>query len=327
MLIECVPNISEGQDTNKISEIVSALEAVSGVRVLHVDIGYDANRTVITYIAPPESAYEGAYQLIRKATELIDMRVHQGEHPRIGAVDVCPFVPLEGATIEDCKAICHRLGKKVWEDFRVPVYLYAYASSTDERRDISKIRRGEYEGLLQKLKDPAWSPDYGEPVFNPQSGATAIGARNFLIAYNVNLTTTDVKLAIEIASRIRQSSKTQKSLPSCKAIGWYMTQYNCAQVSMNLTDYNKTGLYEAFAACRREAKDLGIDVTGSQIVGLLPYKAIVDAGKNIAHVHGDSKERDDDLYIDFAVSYLGLSEFESFKISERIIENLIIPAS
>ena len=323
MLLECVPNISEGRDTAKVLEIVGAVKAVPGVKVLHIDVGKDANRSVITFIGEPNAVLEGAFALTKKASELIDMSTHQGAHPRIGAVDVCPFVPLEGARIEDCISLANQLGKRVGEELNLPVYLYAYAATNTQRKNLSNIRKGEYEGLEEKLKTPSWKPDYGPKKFIPKFGAMAIGARNFLIAFNVNLSTQDLTIAIDIASSIRESSKSPSALKSCKAIGWVMPEYNCAQVSMNLTDFRKTGIFEAFAQCREQAEERGVEITGSQIVGLLPEEALIEDDKKIYLAYGDNKVRKNDEYLDLAVSFLGLSEFEEFKIKERIIEYLL----
>lgn len=323
MLIECVPNISEGRDTAKVLEIVGAVKAVNGVKVLHIDVGKDANRSVITFIGEPDAVLEGAFALTKRAAELIDMSTQQGAHPRIGAVDVCPFVPLEGAKIEDCVNLANQLGKRIEKELKLPTFLYAYAAKNKQRRNLANIRKGEYEGLKEKLKNNLWKPDYGPEEFVPEFGAMAIGARNFLIAFNVNLSTEDVNIAIDIASNIREVSKSPSALKSCKAIGWVMPEYNCAQVSMNLTNFRKTGIFEAFTKCREEADEHGVEITGSQIVGLIPEEALIDAGRKIAVAYGDVKSRKDDEYIDFAVSFLGLSEFEEFKIQDRIIEYLL----
>ena len=286
MIVECVPNISEGRNIKIVDEIVASVRAVGGVRILHVDSGFDANRTVVSFAGDSEAVLEGAFRLIRSAAALIDMRSHEGAHPRIGATDVCPFVPLEGASIEVCIDLACRLGRRVANELHIPVYLYEAAAERAERRSLSNIRRGGYEMLASKLRDPDWLPDFGAAL-NERSGATVIGARNFLIAYNVNLDTPDPVVAAEIAARIRETGRKRATpegmcsssgglLKCCKALGWYMKSYGCAQVSINLTNFHVTGLCDAFAACAREAETLGCRVCGSEIIGLVPQEFDTD---------------------------------------------------
>ena len=331
-LVECVPNISEGRDGAKIAAVVDAVRAVKGAAVLHVDSGYDANRTVITFAAAPEAALEAGFALIERASEVIDMREQKGAHPRIGATDVFPFVPLEGATMSQCVDLANELGRLVAEELGIPVFLYEAAASQRERRDLSRIRGGEYEGLESKLTDPAWKPDFGSAKFNARSGATVIGARQFLLAYNVNLDTLDLALAREIAARIREkpestfASRTH-ALKDCKAIGWLMPKYSCAQVSMNLTNFPVTGMFAAFNACAEIAREYGCALRGSELVGLVPRAALLAAGREIAAADRTRQPLSESAMIELACCYLGLSQFNAFKPQERIIEEVLLTSS
>ncbi|MFN8389509.1 MAG: glutamate formimidoyltransferase [Bdellovibrionota bacterium] len=331
MLIECVPNISEGRDLTVLDEICAAITRVPGVRLLHVDRGIDANRTVLTFAGSPGAISDAAFEMYRVAAETINMERHHGAHPRIGAVDVCPFVPLDGATLEDCVGLARALGERVAASLKLPVYLYEAAASLPERMNLANIRRGEYESLPQKLSDPKWAPDFGEAKLNPRFGATVIGARNFLLAYNVSLNTVDTAAASEIAARIRESGRGADAnarripgrLKSCKAIGWYMPAYGCAQVSMNLTDFQVTGLFDAFRECAREAGSMGLRATGSELIGLVPKAALVEAGRSILRATSAGDITEEAELIRLAVSFLGLSQFNEFKPDERIIERLL----
>jgi glutamate formiminotransferase/formiminotetrahydrofolate cyclodeaminase len=267
-IIECVPNFSEGRDPSVINAIAKEIESVAGVRLLDIDQGYAANRTVFTFAGEPEAVKLAAMKAIKKATELIDMTKHKGEHPRIGACDVVPFVPISGVSMEECVQIAHEVGKWVAEELKVPVYMYEEAATRPERKSLPNIRKGEYEGLPEKLKDPEWYPDYGKPEFNPKSGAYVIGAREFLIAYNVNLNTKDKRLANNIAKRIRETGYTIKDekgetkqipglLPYVRAIGWYIDEYGIAQISINLTNYKKTPLWKVFETLRGGSSEGG----------------------------------------------------------------------
>ena len=278
-ILECVPNISEGRDLSVINSIVDSVKAVSGCKVLHVDSGYDANRTVITFAGNPEAVLEGAFRLIKKSVELIDMNKQKGKHPRLGAVDVCPLIPVSGLSLEDCVEYSKTLAKRVSKEIFLPVYLYEHSASGEDRRNLADIRRGEYEGLSRKREDPKWLPDYGSEFYHPSAGAVVIGARKFLIAFNFNLSTSDVLIAKKIAAKLRESGGGLKSL---KAIGWYMEEFSCAQVSCNFTDFEQTGLFEAFELCSELAKKNGVEVTGSELVGLIPDKAVEDAAKKFA---------------------------------------------
>jgi glutamate formiminotransferase/formiminotetrahydrofolate cyclodeaminase len=333
-LVECVPNFSEGRDIKIINAIAGAITQVPSVKFISAEPDKDYNRTVVTFIGPPESVVEAAFQATKKAAELIDMTVHKGGHPRIGATDVVPFVPLQGVTMQDCVNLAHRFGKRVGEELGIPVYLYEEAATRPERRNLSTIRKGEYEGLSEKLKDPDWKPDYGPAVFNPRSGATVTGARVFLIAYNVNLNTNDKKIADEIAYRIRESGRVKKdangnpvldasgkkitipgSLKAVKAMGVLLEAHNIAQVSINLTNYTITPPHVAFEEVKKEAATLGVEVTGSEIVGLTPLEALLMAGRFYAPNVTDEKQ-----LIAIAEEKLGLSQLDKFDPQKKIIE-------
>ena len=330
-IVECVPNFSEGRDMNIINAIAKEIEEVEGVKLLDVDPGAATNRTVITFAGTPEGVKEAAFKAIKKAAELIDMRKHKGEHPRIGAADVVPFVPVSGVTMEECVQIAHEVAKRVAEELKIPVYLYEEAATKPERRDLANIRKGEYEGLAEKLKDPEWKPDYGEPVFNPKSGATVIGAREFLIAYNVNLNTRDKKLAHKIAKVIREKGYKVKDeagnkiqvpgkLKKVKAIGWYIEEYGIAQVSINLTNYKITPLWKVFETCEEEAQKIGLRVTGSEIVGLVPKQALLDVGRHYLKKQGKNPGVPEEELIHIAIKSLGLDDITPFDPQTKIIE-------
>ncbi|MGZ4887503.1 MAG: glutamate formimidoyltransferase, partial [Candidatus Aminicenantales bacterium] len=280
-LVECVPNFSEGRDQDKIRAIVREIEGVPRVKLLDVDPGESTNRTVVTFIGPPEAVLEAAFLAIAKAAEVIDMRAHRGAHSRIGATDVCPFVPVSGLTMEECVRLAQELGARVAGELGIPVYLYEAAARKPERRNLATVRSGEYEGLAEKLKDPAWAPDYGEPVFNPKAGATVIGAREFLIAYNINLNTRDRRMASEIALTLRESGRARKDkngnvvkdakgrtvkvpgkFREVKAVGWYIEDYGRAQISVNLTNYRVSPPHLVFDEASRLAARLGLRATG-----------------------------------------------------------------
>lgn len=316
-IVECVPNVSEGRDLGIIQAVEAELQRVGGVKVLHVDSGLDANRTVYTFAGAPEAVLEAAYALSRKATELIDMKAQSGAHPRLGAVDVIPFIPLSGVSMEECISLARRLGERIWSELRVPIFFYEEASTDAARKHLSDIRKGEYEGLKKKLKDSRWKPDVGEAEFNERSGAIVIGARKVLIAYNVNLDTRDAQVASDIAARIRTRGAGENRLAACRAIGWDMPKFGCAQVSMNLFDYEKTSPLDAFRACEREAAKFGVRVCGSELVGLIPLDALLLVAKQLG---GEGKESE---LISAAVEALGLSQFNLFKPSERVIEYLL----
>jgi glutamate formiminotransferase/formiminotetrahydrofolate cyclodeaminase len=338
-LVECVPNFSEGRDREKIGAITREIEAVPGVKLLDVDPGASTNRTVVTFIGTPEAVKEAAFRAIAKAAEVIDMRGHKGAHSRIGATDVCPFVPVSGVTMEDCVRLAGELGARVAAELGIPVYLYEAAARKPERRNLAVVRAGEYEGLSEKLKDPRWAPDFGKAVFNPKSGATVIGAREFLIAYNINLNTRDRKLAHEIALSLRESGRAKRDkdgniakdkrgvavkLPGrfkeVKSVGWYVEDYGLAQISVNFTNYKVTPVHVVFDEARRLAGKLGLRVTGSELVGLIPREALLMAGRYYIVKQGKSPGVPAEELIRIAVRSLGLSDVVPFDPEKKIIE-------
>ncbi|MGY4706694.1 glutamate formimidoyltransferase [Candidatus Bipolaricaulota sp. J31] len=270
-IVECVPNISEGRNRETIEAVVRAVKAIPEVRVLDVESDPDHNRSVITFAGTPQGVKEAVLALFREAIPRIDLRVHRGEHPRMGAVDVVPFVPVRGVTMKDCVALSREVGREIWENFRVPVYLYANSATRPEREDLAAIRKGEFEGFTEKIKDPAWAPDFGEPEIHPTAGVVAVGAREFLIAYNVYLNTDDVRIAKAIAKAIRGSSG---GLRYVKALGFEIKERGLVQVSMNLTDYKKTPIPRVLELIRREAARYGVTVVETEIVGLVPQGAL-----------------------------------------------------
>jgi glutamate formiminotransferase / formiminotetrahydrofolate cyclodeaminase len=347
-LVECVPNISEGRDRVKIDAIAAVVETVEGVRLLDVDPGRATNRTVITFVGEPEQVVEAAFRLIRKAQELIDMRVHKGEHPRFGATDVCPLVPISGITMEECAAFAKELGERVGRELGIPVYLYEAAASEDKRRNLANNRSGEYEGLRNKLKDPAWKPDFGPAEFNDsvaRSGAVAIGARNFLVAYNVNLNTTSTRRANAIAFDIREAGRVVRDgdpltgkpvldekgepkkipgkLKAVKGIGWYIEEYGIAQLSLNLTDITVTPVHVAFDEAVKSAADRGIRVTGSELVGLIPKQALLDAADHYLQKQERSLGIPEREKIKIAVKSLGLDDLAPFDPQKKVIEYML----
>ena len=331
-IVECVPNFSEGRDTKIINSIAESISKVKDVKLLSVEPDKDYNRTVVTFVGEPVAVKEAAFQATRTASELIDMTKHKGEHPRMGATDVVPFVPVSGVSMEDCVRLANEYGKRVAEELKIPIYLYEEAARTPDRQNLANVRKGEYEGLQEKLKDPAWQPDYGLPVFNTKSGATITGARVFLIAYNVNLTTDSKEIAHEIALRIRESGRTVKdaagkstkipgSLKSVKAMGVYLERFQIAQVSINLTNYNITPPHIAFEEVKKQAKTFGNNVTGSEVVGLIPKQALLMAGE---FYFGNKIQNLKEIQIiNRATEALGLSQLEAFIPKKKIIEYMI----
>lgn len=390
-LVECVPNFSEGRDPARIEAILEAIRSVPGVRLMDVDPGADTHRTVVTFVGDPESVVEAAYRSIKKASEVIDMRGHTGSHPRMGATDVCPFVPISDLTLEDCATLARRLGARVGAELGIPVYLYESAASRPERRNLATVRKGEYEGLADKLKDPAWAPDFGPAAFNPAAGATIIGAREFLIAYNITLNTRDKALATDIAFELREKGRVARRgqrnarydsgevlfyredrypcgncdhdaptfealeahcaerhgfdlrnllalndidadkgvvgrkayraglFQACKAIGWYVDAYQRAQLSINLTDWKTTPLQAVFDATRRMAMDRGLVVTGSEIVGLVPAAALLDAGRHYLRLQGKSPFVPEADLLQTAVCSLGLHDVAPFDLAKKVL--------
>ncbi|MDP3096574.1 MAG: glutamate formimidoyltransferase [Syntrophales bacterium] len=338
VLLECVPNFSEGNDTEVIRRITDRIEAVEGIRLLDVDPGRAANRTVVTFVGPPDAVVEAAFAAIEKAAELIDMRRHSGKHPRIGATDVCPLVPVSDISMEEAAALARSLAERVGRELQIPVYCYENAAFTEERRDLAFCRTGEYEGLAERLRDPRWKPDFGPARFNARTGATVIGARDFLVAYNVNLNATSAHPASVIAAEIREKGRPSKeginvvpdtegtllcipgTLKACKAIGWYIREYGIAQVSMNLTDISVTPIHRAFEEVCRRAEALGLRVTGSEIVGLVPRRALTEAGRYFLHKQHRSAGVSEEELIRLAIRSLGLNDLKPFVSKEKLIE-------
>jgi glutamate formiminotransferase/formiminotetrahydrofolate cyclodeaminase len=341
-LIECVPNFSEGRDQNVIRLITNAIRSVDGVSLLDVDPGASTNRTVVTFVGNPEVAVEAAFRAIKKAAELIDMHKHKGAHPRMGATDVCPFIPVSNVSWEEAIECANRLGKRVGEELKISVYLYEKAAKDKSRSNLSIIRAGEYEGFFEKIKQPEWKPDFGPAVFNEKTGATVIGVREFLVAYNVNLNTKSVRRANSVAFDVREQGrvKTEGDTPSgkpvldsngepvripgmlkhVKAIGWFVKEYGIAQVSMNLTNIEETPLHAAFDACVEAAAKRGLRVTGSEIVGMVPKKSLLDAGRYFLRKQRWSQGASEGELIDIAIRSMGLSELRPFDPKEKVIE-------
>lgn len=341
-LIECVPNFSEGRDLDIIRQITDAIESVEGVSLLDVDPGASTNRTVVTFVGNPEATVEAAFRGIKKAAELIDMRKHKGAHPRMGATDVCPFIPVSNVSWDEAIACANQLGQRVGEQLNIPVFLYEKAAKDQSRSNLSVIRAGEYEGFFQKIKQPEWKPDFGPSVFNENSGATVIGVRDFLVAYNVNLNTKSVRRANSVAFDVREQGriKTEDGTPHgkpvldangepvripgtlkhVKAIGWFVKEYGIAQVSMNLTNIEETPLHAAFDACCEAASNRGLRVTGSEIVGMVPKKCLVDAGRYFLRKQKWSEGVSEEELIDLAIRSMGLNELKPFDPKEKVIE-------
>jgi len=340
-IIECVPNFSEGRDLTVIKQITDEIESVEGVRLLNVDPGKATNRTVVTFVGEPQAVVAAAFKAIKKAGELIDMSKHTGEHPRMGATDVCPLIPIANITMEETAAYAQHLARLVGEELQLPVYLYEHAQKNELRKNLSIIRAGEYEGFFKKIKLPEWHPDYGPLDFDAKRGATVIGARDFLIAYNVNLNTTSVRRANAIAFDVREAGRTKKengknvldengkpmtipgSLKSVKAIGWFIEEYGIAQISMNLTNIGITPLHIAFDEVCKKAEARGIRVTGSELVGLIPLRSMTDAGKYFLEKQQRSTGVAEKELVRIAIKSLGLDELSPFKPEERIIEYLL----
>ncbi|HEX7600380.1 MAG TPA: glutamate formimidoyltransferase, partial [Polyangiaceae bacterium] len=397
-LVECVPNFSEGRDRAKIKQITDAIESAPGVTLLNVEPGVDTHRTVVTFVGSPEAVEQAAFLGIARAAQLIDMSKHAGAHPRMGATDVCPFVPVEGVTMDECAAIARRLGERVGRELEIPVYLYEEAATRPERRSLSDIRRGEYEGLAKKLADPAWQPDFGPARFDPRAGVTVIGARAFLIAYNVNLNSTDKGHAADLAFALREKGRVARSgntapyysrgrklfyregafpcgscelvapsyeavaahcseahgydlgallrdnglsppdvvgkqayrpglFKACKAIGWYVEDYRRAQVSINLTDYTVTSPHAVLDACRALAAERGLVVTGSEIVGVVPLQAMMEAGRHYLAKQGRTLGQPVSDVLRAAVSSLGLTDVAPFEIEKKVLGLPVVAAS
>jgi len=330
-IIECVPNFSEGRDLTIIKQITDVIESVEGVKLLDVDPGKDTNRTVVTFVGNPDAVSEAAFLAVKKASEIIDMSKHHGEHPRMGATDVCPFIPVSGIDMEETVKYARKVAERIGNELGIPVYCYEEAAFNDDRRNLANCRKGEYEGLKKRVSDPSWKPDFGPNVFNERSGATAVGARDFLVALNVNLNTTSTRRANAIAYDIREKGRSiiddkgekisvPGTLKNVKAIGWYIEEYGIAQISMNLTNISKTPVHIAFEEVCKKADTRGVRVTGSELVGLIPLKSLLDAGRYFLTKQERSAGVSDDELIKIAVKSMGLSEIHQFRPEEKIIE-------
>jgi glutamate formiminotransferase/formiminotetrahydrofolate cyclodeaminase len=333
-IIECVPNFSEGKNENTFNALKDAINKTDGVKLLNFEPDADYNRVVVTIAGDENGILNGALNACKAAAEHIDMTVHKGEHPRLGAIDVVPFVPVKNVTMEECVKIAERFGEKISEELDVPVYLYEEAARKPGRKNLSDIRKGEYEGLEEKLKNPEWMPDFGEAEFNPKVGAIVTGARFFLIAYNVNIKSTDAGIAKEIAEILRESGRAKRDLQGnvikvdgktvkepgrlkhVKGMGVTLEKYNITQVSMNLTNYNVTPLHVAFEEAKKEAERLGAEVNGSEIVGLVPLEALLQAGR----FYSDNESKDEDYLVELAIDKLGLNSLNAFDKKEKIID-------
>ena len=349
-LIECVPNFSEGSDQNKINNIVNKINSVDGITILDIDSGKDTNRTVVTFVGKPDSVIDAAFEGIKEASQLIDMSSHTGTHPRIGATDVCPLIPIKGISMDACVKYSHQLAERVGTQLKIPVYLYENSAKNPDRKNLAVIRDGEYEGLKKKLNDKQWKPDFGPAEFNAFSGATVIGCREFLIAYNINLNTKDKRLATDIAFEIREqgSSKRIKNPESSnlldgeivrnndgspvkvpgmfkdvKAIGWYVSEYNRAQISINFINYKVSSIHDVFDTVCKLAEERGVRVTGSELVGLIPMDAVLLAGKHYLTKQNRTMGVSEKDIIECAVQSLGLDDVSKFDPNEKIIENSI----
>ena len=344
-LIECVPNFSEGLDLSIIKQITDECEKVDGIKLLNVDPGKTTNRTVVTFVGNPQAVIDAAFNAIKKAGELIDMSKHKGEHPRMGATDVCPLIPIKNISLQQTAIYAQKLAKRVGEELNLPIYLYEEAQTNKKRSNLSEIRAGEYEGYFKKILLPEWKPDFGPQIFDEKRGATVIGARDFLVAYNINLNTTSTRRANSIAFDVREAGRvlrdgdpitgkvilnadgSPKSIPgslkSVKAIGWYIQEYGVCQISMNLTNINITPIHIAFDEVVKKASDRGIRVTGSELIGLIPLKGMLDAGKYFLNKQKRSVGVSESELIKIAVKSMGLDELAPFNPEERIIEYVL----
>ena len=344
-VIECVPNFSEGQDKAVIKQITDEIEKIEGTKLLDVDPGADTNRTVVTFVGSPEEVKEAAFQAVKKATELIDMSKHSGAHPRFGATDVCPFVPVSNISMEETVKHARELAERIGKEINIPIYCYENAAYEEKRQNLANCRSGEYEGLKERITQPEWKPDFGPAEFNAKSGATAVGARDFLVAFNVNLNTTSVRRANAIAFDVREKGRIKReggkitgkpvldengekvwipgTLKAVKGIGWFIEEYGIAQISMNLTNISITSAHEAFDETAKKAAARGIRATGSELVGLIPKKAMLDAGKYFLRKQQRSLGVSEDELIKIAVKSMGLDELKPFDPKEKIIEYML----
>lgn len=347
-IIECVPNFSEGRDLGIIEEITNSIESVSEISLLNVDPGKATNRTVVTFVGSPDDVIEAAFRGIKKAAELIDMSTQKGEHPRFGATDVCPLVPIANVSMEEAVEYARKLAKRVGEELHIPVFAYELAAFNEDRKSLANCRSGEYEALKERITSEKWKPDFGPALWSEnvaRSGATAIGARNFLLAYNINLNTTSTRLANAIAFDVRESGRVKReggsvngkivrdetgevvripgTLKSTRAIAWYIEEYGRTQVSMNLTDISVTPIHVAFDEVTEKAKLRGIQITGSELIGLIPLQAMLGAGIYFLRKHNRSTGISDEEIIEIAIKYLGLDELTPFDPKKKIIEYVI----
>ncbi len=344
-LIECVPNFSEGRDMSIIKQITNEIETVDGVKLLDVDPGAATNRTVVTFVGTPDEVIEAAFRAVKKASEVIDMSKHKGEHPRMGATDVCPLVPVAGITMEETVEYARKLAKRIGEELEIPVYCYENAAFTEERRNLANCRSGEYEGMQEKLTDPHWKPDFGPARFNAKAGVTAVGARDFLVAFNVNLNTTSTRRANSVAFDVRERGRAKRegdpvtgkiakdkngntvmipgSLKCVKGIGWFIEEYGIAQISMNLTNISITPVHIAFDETCRKAEERGIRVTGSELVGLIPLQAMLDAGKYFLRKQKRSVGVSEKELLKIAAKSMGLDDLKPFNPKGKIIEYML----
>ncbi|KYK28568.1 MAG: formiminotransferase-cyclodeaminase, partial [Candidatus Proteinoplasmatales archaeon SG8-5] len=348
-IVECVPNFSEGRDRAVLDRIVEAIESVEGSKVVDVDMGADTNRTVLTFFGTPESVAESAFLAVKVSSELIDMTGHKGAHPRFGATDVCPFIPVSGVTMKDCVAISKTVGQRIGRELGFPVYLYEESASSKERKSLAFVRAGEYEGLQRRFKSGDMKPDYGPAKFIPEFGAMACGAREFLIAYNINLNTKDRKFASDIALDIREKGRAERTesptqfyrdgdiirdqkgekvvIPGkfshCRAIGWFIDEYGQAQISINLTNYKKTSIHAVFDEVCVLATQRGLRVTGSEIVGLVPKAAMVEAGRHYLRKQLKPTGYPEREVIETAVKSLGLRDLAPFELNEKVVEYVL----
>lgn len=344
-LIECVPNFSEGNDLQVIKKITDAIESVEGIKLLHVDSGKAANRTVVTFAGHPKAVVEAAFRAIRTAGECIDMSKQKGEHPRLGATDVCPLIPIANISMAETVKYSKMLGKRVGEELGIPVYLYEASATRPERKNLATVRSGEYEGLVTKIQKEEWTPDYGKPVFHAKSGASIIGARDFLIAYNININTASVDTANAIAGDIRESGRVKRTgdpfngeivkdeygnviripgaLKAVKAIGWFIKEYGAAQVSVNIINYRITPFHVVYEEVCRSAAAHKAEVTGSELIGLIPLQAMLDAGTYFAGKHGLAGNLSEEELIEITIRYMGLNEVVPFDPGKKIIDYLL----
>ncbi len=339
-LLECVPNFSEGKDNEVINGLKKAIEGVSGVQLLNVDSGEAAHRTVFTFAGPPEAVVEAAFKAINHAAQTIDMTKHMGAHPRMGSTDVCPLIPLENMTIEEVDQWAKHLGKRVGEELGIPVFLYEYSASKPERQNLARVRKGGYEGMANKLLDPEWAPDFGPDKLHEKAGVTAIGARDFLIAYNMNLNTKKAEKAHAVACEVRESGRPKRDkngnllkdefgqtkriegiLKKVKGIGWYIEEFGLAQISLNLVDIQTSPLHQVFETVVEKANEHGLRVTGSEIVGMVPKRALMEAGRYFLKKQAEDPVRyTEDEMIDVAVLSLELNDVVPFNPEEKVIE-------